>query len=218
MPPYNINKFRHYNGKDQEHWKTNDSHYHKILAEKSEGAGGGNFSSGSLASNMRVKYSPFLTPSLPQIIHTIRKLLGYNLTGNNGTNFISGETVRLTAGNVVEGKKNKRKSFFKNISVDGFAKDHKNSERAVRKNVADDVAYEDEHERKTKTGFEGSGLWPENNRSGGIIITMLEKVVEEIAVEEGKISGKTNLMFTKIALNFKCLQMLRKCVNGSSSQ
>ena len=188
QPTYHKNNDTLYNGKDQEQWETNDSHYHKILAKKSEGAGGGNFSSGSLASNMRVKYSPFLTPSLPQIIHTIRKLLGHNLTGNNGSNFKNEETGRLTEGNVVKGKKNKRNSFSKNISEDGFAKNHKSSERAVRKNMSDDFGYQlyDEHERKTKSGFEGSGLWPENNRSGGIIITMLEKVVEEIALEEGK--------------------------------
>ena len=185
---YHKNKDTQGNGKDQEQRKTNDSHYHKILAKKSKEAGGGNFSSGSLASNMHVKYSPFLTPSLPQIIHTIRKWLGNNLTGNNETNFISGDIARITGRNDVKERKNKRKILFENISKDGFEKDHKSSERDVKKNMSDDVGYGlyDENERKSKNGFEGSGLWPENNRSGGIIITLLEKVIDDMAMEEGK--------------------------------
>ena len=188
QPTYHKNNDTLRNGKDQKQRETNDSHYHKILAKKSKGAGGTNFWKEGLASSKRVKYSPFLTPSLPQIIPTIRKWLGNNLTGNNDTNFRNEDISRFTEKQDFKQRQNKRNVVYENTSEDDFEKDHKSSERDPKKNMSDDVGYGlyDDHERKSKNGFEGSGLWPENNRSGGIIITLLEKAVRDISEGKGK--------------------------------
>ena len=191
QPTYHKNNDTLRNGKDQERWKTNDSHYHKILAKKSKEAGGSNFWNEGLASNKPVFYSPFLTPSLPQIISTIRKWLGNNLTGNNDTNFRNVDVVQFTETKDVKQRQNKRKVFYENISENGLQKEHKSSESDLKKNMSDDVGYGlyDDHERKSKNGFDDSGLWPENNHSGGIIITLLEKIVEDVGTETGKMRG-----------------------------
>ena len=172
------------NGKDQKQQETNDSHYHKILAERNARD---NFLSGSLALMPPKKYSPTLTLPLPQIMLTDRNRnsFDHSLTEKSNFNSIKGEINQL------ERPTNKKKKIGqkRNIVLKFLKYAEPDKKKIPRTNSV--YGWDKFNQNRTKTGFEELELLPKTIQLSEINVTSLKDV-------EGKAQNVYTYLLFKI--------------------